>query len=407
MSAAQTGEVLPFSPSSRPVDRENSPSSAVEEQAGEPAPSLGRDLRLDFFRGLALLFIFIDHIPFNMMAWLTIHNYGFSDAAEVFIFISGYSAALAYGRVLRRGGFWAAVSRVLRRCWELYVAQVVLLILFTALIAVIVLHSDNDFFAEEMQVIQFFQNPPQTIVQALLLKFRPAFFDILPLYIVMLLAFPVLLWIMERWPAGAFAIAAAVYAVVQVTHVNLPAYPPGLKWNFNPLAWQFLFFLGAFFARHHKNPGPVVPRRPALLRLAAALLCLACSVSLLLLLQEPNTLPTWLTVLPTGKTDLAPLRIIHFFALAYLTVSIVGGRPGFLRWPIAYPVICCGQRSLPVFCAGTLLSLAAHMVLVMVRGNLVMQAVVSFAGIALLLAFGTLLCWVSGHKNAEIRGTGK
>jgi hypothetical protein len=393
-------------PTTRPAGLDTQTTVLAEGTTVRPDTFGSRDLRLDFFRGLALLFIFLDHIPFNMMAWLTIHNYGFSDAAEVFIFISGYSAAIAYGRVLRRGGFWAAVTRVLRRCWELYIAHVVLLILFTGLIAIIMWGSDNDFFAEQMQVIQLFQNPLQIIVQALLLKYRPAFFDILPLYIVMLLGFPVLLWIMDRWPPAAFAIAATVYVVVQVTHVNLPAYPPGLKWNFNPLAWQFLFFLGAFIAWRYNRPGPVVPRRPALLALAGAILVFAAVQSLLLLLREPDTLPAWLTALPTRKTDLDPLRILHFFALAYLTVSVIGERPAFLRRPIGYPVICCGQRSLPVFCAGILLSLAAHMVLVMVRGNLAMQVVVSLTGIALLLAFGTGLCWISAHAKAEVRSTG-
>ena len=67
----------------------------------QPALSAhGRDLRLDFFRGLALACIFIDHIPDTVLARFTLHAVGFSDAAEVFIFISGYSAALAYGAPL-------------------------------------------------------------------------------------------------------------------------------------------------------------------------------------------------------------------------------------------------------------------------------------------------------------------
>ena len=47
-----------------------------------------RDLRLDLFRGLALWFIFIDHVPDNIVSWLTVRNYGFSDATEIFVYIS-------------------------------------------------------------------------------------------------------------------------------------------------------------------------------------------------------------------------------------------------------------------------------------------------------------------------------
>ncbi len=383
-------KALPSAPHMANLDE---PQHAPVALSTAPAPSRSRDLRLDFFRGLALLFIFLDHIPFNFMSWLTIHNYGFSDAAEIFIFISGYSAALSYGRALRSSGFWAAAARILRRCWQLYVAQIFLLVLFTAQVAFIVLRFDNDFFAEEMQVIGLFQNLPETLVQALLLKYRPAFFDILPLYIVLLLAFPFLLWALERWPLPTCAAAALVYGWVQVTHVNFPAYPPGLKWNFNPLAWQFLFLLGAAVGRRPDRSAPLVPRRPLLLGIAGGFLVLACLASVLSLLLAPEALPGWLSALPVAKPDLPPLRLIHFFALAYVTVALIGERPVWLGWRIATPVIQCGQQSLPVFCAGILLSLAAHMILVMVSDTVLMHVVVSVAGIALLLGYGSLLGW--------------
>ena len=66
----------------------------------------GRDLRLDLFRGLALWLIFLDHIPANVVNWLTIRNYGFSDAAEIFVFISGYTAAFVYGRTMQSAASW-------------------------------------------------------------------------------------------------------------------------------------------------------------------------------------------------------------------------------------------------------------------------------------------------------------
>ncbi len=380
-----------------------SPSKAAVCGVPEPAELSGgdlhrppqRDLRLDFFRGLALLFIFVDHIPFNRMSWFTIHNYGFSDAAEIFVFLSGYAAALAYGRTLRGAGFRAAAARILRRCGELYIAHLVLLVLFTAQIAVIGRRFDTDFFAQEMQVMRLLQHLPEALPQALLLKFRPAFFDVLPLYIVFLLGFPVGLWGLQRRPVATLTAAALLYLTVQWTHINFPAYPPGLTWNFNPLAWQFLFLVGAFAGGQQARPGPLVPRRSVLLGLASGVLAVAGVASLTAYLPAlAQAVPNWLTTLPVAKPHLPPLRLLHFFALTYVTVSVLGERPRFLSgWP-ARLVIGCGQRSLPVFCVSILLSLAAHMVFVLGADTLGMHALVSLAGIAMLLALGVGLRWV-------------
>ena len=46
-------------------------------------PAKGRDLRLDLFRGVANWGIFLDHIPNNIVNWVTTRNYGFSDAADL------------------------------------------------------------------------------------------------------------------------------------------------------------------------------------------------------------------------------------------------------------------------------------------------------------------------------------
>ena len=97
-----------------------------------PEPSTQRDLRLDFFRGLSLIFIFIDHIPYNVLSYFTLQSNTFFDAAEVFIFISGYTAALVYGRRLAAKGAIYATAQIWRRAWTLYVAHIFLFVLFIA-----------------------------------------------------------------------------------------------------------------------------------------------------------------------------------------------------------------------------------------------------------------------------------
>src|SRR5579884_3394218 len=136
----------------------------------DPFPRKGRDLRLDFFRGLSLFFIFIDHIPGNFLGWFTLHSIAFCDAAEVFIFISGYTAALVYGNSLRRHGALFATAQVYRRVWQLYVAHIFLFVIFTAEVSYTVLALNNPIYTEELRVADFLQEPHIAIIKALLLQ---------------------------------------------------------------------------------------------------------------------------------------------------------------------------------------------------------------------------------------------
>src|ERR1700761_2629764 len=115
-------------------------------------PEKGRDLRLHLFRGIANWAIFLDHIPDNIVNWVTIRNYGFSDAADMFVFISGYTTAFVYGRAMRDRGTIAASARILKRVWQIYVAHVFLFVIYLAEIAYVGAKFDNPQFAEEFNV---------------------------------------------------------------------------------------------------------------------------------------------------------------------------------------------------------------------------------------------------------------
>lgn len=365
-----------------------------------PAPAAGRDLRLDFFRGLALIFIFLNHIPHNAVSWISNRNFGFSDATEIFVFISGYSALLAYSGALQRSGFTVATARIWRRAWQVYTAHVFLFVVFVAHIAYLSASFDNPMFAEEMGVARFFDEPHIVLVQALLLKFRPVNMDVLPLYIVLLLAFPAVLWALRRWPNGILVLSFLLYAVVQVTRWNLPAYPRG-HWFFNPLAWQFLFVLGAWCALNVRD-GFWRRLQPALFApLAALYLLFALAIVLTWVAPAYGALvPRWLAKLlyPIDKTGLDPLRLVHFLAQAYLVVLLVTPQSRFLSWPAARPVIRCGQQSLHVFCAGVFLSFAAHFVLTEFYRGLAAQFAVSAIGVGLMIALAYLMAW---YRNAD------
>ena len=211
-----------------------------------PKPS-DRDLRLDLFRGLALWLIFLDHIPSNIVNWVTIRNYGFSDATEIFVFISGYTAAFVYGRAMREQGTLVAGARILKRAWQVYVAHIFLFAIYTAEISYVAHSFENPLYHEEMGIFDFLQQPDITLAQAMLLKFKPANMDVLPLYIVLLAGFPPLLWLLLRIPAIALGASVLLYVLTLYFDWNIPAYPNG-SWAFNPFAWQMLFVFGAWCA---------------------------------------------------------------------------------------------------------------------------------------------------------------
>ncbi len=126
--------------------------------AAHPVIASGRDIRLDLFRGLALWFIFVDHIPTNVVSWFTVRNYGFSDATEIFVFISGYTAVIAYARMMQREGWVRAAARVYRRVWQLYVAHILLFMAFAAQIVWVSIARDMPSLIDEMELMGLGEN---------------------------------------------------------------------------------------------------------------------------------------------------------------------------------------------------------------------------------------------------------
>jgi hypothetical protein len=370
-----------------------------------PVVTTGRDLRLDLFRGIALWLIFLDHIPSNVVSWITIRNYGFSDATEIFIFISGYTAAFVYGRAMRERGFVVAGARILRRAWQIYVAHIFLFAIYMAEISYVATSFDNPLYAEEMNILDFLKQPDMTIVQALLLKFKPVNMDILPLYIILLLLFPPILWLLQRGPMLALGASLALYVLAWQFGWNLPAYPEG-SWYFNPFAWQLLFVFGAWCALGGANRLAPLLRWPATLVIAILYLGFAFIIALSWYLPEQTSIvPHWLEdlIYPIDKTNLDVLRFAHFLALAVLTVRFVPRTWPMLNSWILYPAILCGQHSLEIFCLGVFLAFAGHFALVEISGAFWMQVMISLLGVAAMIATAALITW---YKNLEGRSPG-
>lgn len=359
-----------------------------------------RDERLDLFRGLALIFIFVNHIPQNAVSLLSNRTWGFSDATEIFVFVSGYAAALAYGRVMVRDGYLRAALRVLGRVWQLYVAHILLFVVFVAQIAYLSMKAGNPMLAEEMAIMQFMNEPVVVLIEALQLKFRPVNMDVLPLYIALLLALPPMLWLLRRRPLWLLAGSAALYALVQFTGLNLPAYPEGAYWFFNPLAWQFLFVLGALAAT--RPDWIVAPSRPVDWLAGGWLLFALVIVMSWSFDWVAGLVPAFVeaALYPIKKTDLDPLRLLHFLALAYVALRLLALRPGIVSHPLTAPLRACGRHSLQVFCCGIFLSFTGHFILVEIGSGLAMQILVSAAGIGAMIALAYSRDWVRRGMRA-------
>jgi hypothetical protein len=374
-----------------------------------------RDLRLDFFRGLALFSIFIDHIPNNVLANFTLKSTALADAAEVFILISGYAAGMVYGRAFDRQGTLTASARIYHRVWQLYVAHVFLFMLFMATVAQAAANLNAGLYADEFRAADFLKEPDVAVIMALTLRFQPAFMDILPVYIVLLSALPIVLLGLRRWPLPVLGLSFGLWLVVQFdTSINLAAYPGANQvWFFNPFAWQALFFFSAWLGWRSTHGGVAWLQNRWLFWAAAVL----ASAGLLLRIDWTlhwlyDPFPAFFTkaLWPLmSKTDLSPLRFANVLAMALLVARLVPPQTSFLAGPVAKPFVMCGRHSLHIFCLGILLSVIGHLIINEHFGGLVLQATVTGGGIAVMIGVAGLMDWfaaASGPPRARVAGGG-
>ncbi|MGF6427375.1 MULTISPECIES: OpgC domain-containing protein [Bradyrhizobium] len=345
----------------------------------------GRDLRIDTCRGIALWCIFLDHVPNNIGSWLTLRNYGFSDAAEVFMFLSGLTCALAYGKARQSGGWTGVIGRTLWRSWDIYVA----FLLLTLACAVMVHLAGSGHFADESNTRILLEEPGMTLAHAAILQYRPVNTDILPLFVLYHLLFAPLLWLLLRAPNATLGASLLLYALVHVFGWTIPAWPNG-HWFFNPLAWQLPLVLGAWWIIEGKRFRPWVTSRAALVP-AVVYLVFSLIIALSWSIKPLEVLVPQALLYPMDKSNLAPLRLLHFLALAVLFVSFVPRDWRGLTTPVMRGAIRCGQNSLPIYCLGVLLTLASQLALLDISEGLTMQIALSVGGVLVMIGAATLL----------------
>ena len=365
-----------------------------------------RDLRLDLFRGLANWAIFIDHVPNNAIAWVTTKNYGFSDAADLFVFISGYTAAFVYARTMTAKGFVVAAVGILARAWRLYVAHILLFVFYVAAIGYVAQRYDHAHLLDEFNIRRLIADPIEFLKHGLLLEFKPLNLDVLPLYIVLMAAFPPILWLLVRSPNVALAMSFLVYAAARSFGWNLGSYPDG-AWYFNPFAWQFLFLIGAWASLDRTGVVRWLVRSRVALHLAVLFLLFGLAITLGARFGVASATPGSLVALyvPNDKTNLAPYRIVHFLSLALIVARLMPRNSPLLELRVLRPAVICGERSLEVFCTGIFLAFVAYFLIELVSASIAFQLVVSIAGIVAMTAVGQYRNWIKGFGSSSNPGS--
>jgi hypothetical protein len=315
-----------------------------------------REARVDMLRGLALVCIYVDHIPRDILNWVTLRNVGFSDAAELFVMLAGFASIMAYGRSFARDGARTGLRRILLRCARLYVFQVGLLLATVGIVWVWTTY----FNIQPRTLAPMLHGGVHALVPGLTLRSQPSNLNILPLYIILLALFPAI-YAGIRFSLGLTVLAsAAIWLAASIyPDLNLVNAFDGNGWFFDPFSWQFMFVLGAAMAVEMARRDGMLPRWPWLLVLCWVFLAASFMQSFPWTdWGLPNLAPLHMD--PPDKTHLAPLRLLHALALVYVVLNGRAWR-GMARNVVLRGFAVLGRHSLEVFSLGTVLGLIGRL----------------------------------------------
>ena len=315
-----------------------------------------RDPRLDFFRGIGMLIILLAHVPNDPWALWIPARFGFSDATEMFVFQSGMASALAFGTLFDRQGLLALTGRILHRIWQIYWAHICVFVTVVALMSFAGTRPDGANYLGTLNLIPFVENPAALLASLLTLTYVPNYFDILPMYMVILALLPMMLMAERVHAALPIGLMIGIWLATQFGYPHFPAEPwSNREWFFDPFGWQLLFFSG-FFLMRKTIPAPGF--NPWLMVLALVLVFATIPFAWYRTLDwypELREIANALGPL-TNKSHFGILRFVHFLALCYIAVNVVGKNGKYLRGPLVRVISVIGQQSLAVFVTSMVLA---------------------------------------------------
>lgn len=323
-----------------------------------------RDHRVDFLRGLALAIIFINHVPGNFYEKLTPKNFGFSDAAEIFVLLAGFASAYAYFSRFERGEVWDATMKAWRRAGTLYVSHVVTSVIGIALFCFATLYFVQPGYLDDtivyMDIKPLMDDPVKGFVGLVTLGHQLGYFNILPMYMVLLLMLPAMMVLARLSLSLLLAVSATLWLLTGIFGLDLPNYPMPGGWFFNPFAWQLLFVIGFVLGQRQREAKPM-PFSPWLYGLAALYLVLAYWWLPFDWLINFSGIKLPATVWGFDKGFVAWTRLFHVLALGYVVMMSPLGRL-MHQIPKTTFLTAMGRHSLPVFCVGSLLSMTGAII---------------------------------------------
>jgi hypothetical protein len=366
-----------------------------------------RDHRVDFLRGLALASIFINHIPGNLWEHFTHKNFGVSDAAEIFVMLAGFASAYAYFAVYQRGERFEASLKSWKRAGTLYICHVVTTVAAIAVLAAASLifmrqgYLDDSIIYLNMKPI--FADPVRSFIGLAATTHQLGYFNILPMYMVLLLMLPVMMWLAARHVGYLIAASVMLYLAAGYYTLDMPNYPNQGGWFFNPFAWQILFVTGLVLGIMVRQKKQIA--YSGKLMVASGLYCLAAAAWVLFELWA------WLPHLPDkylwahhllyfDKSYVSLPRLLHVLALSYLVMMSPIGE-WMKRIPASNMFTSMGRNSLAVFCWGSLLSMTAAVIRHEVGGGWAIDTVLVVTGLALLALLARALDWRKGALRSS------
>jgi hypothetical protein len=350
---------------------------------------------VDFWRGFALVTIFINHVPGLWYERLTHRNFSISDSAELFVFLAGWSLGLLVVRGNKPFDTARLVARLGGRAVTIYAAQILISSLAIAMLAGTAYVTGNLLVLEWHNAASVFQEPELTHVGLVLLTHQLGYFDILPLYVVLMVLAPVFALVDRFARPLLLPISLAVYVAALVVPFTAPTWPVPGQWFFNPFTWQLIFVLGFAFSRD-EGVGHLVRRNIGVIRyFALPIVAVTSTMVLFNWFPDPTKLPEPRLLFLNGKSFLTPIRLVQFLALAaafsatYVLIRKIPGLPEFLS--------ILGRNSLNVFCVGSLLSLSGQIVRFLYTGTFLVDTIVVVCGVGLLW----LTAWVSEWRSRQ------
>lgn len=398
----------------------------IATQASSAASSK-RDPRLDFYRGMAMFIILFAHTPGNFFTSWIPARWGFSDATEMFVFCSGMASAIAFGRTFDRAGWALGTARVGYRVWQVYWAHIAMF--FTIAMMLAYWDSTGLFdksYINSLNLAHFFRDTPQNIVGIFTLTYVPNYFDILPMYLVILAMMPFVMAV-SRVNLGltAVLVIAVWFFAQRLLHkelgspglaLNLPAEPwSSRRWFFNPFGWQLVFFTGFAFMRGWL---PAPPVKIWLISLAAVIVILNIPFSNIGMRElgfdwarDWRIGHKWMI----NKSDFGILRYVHFLALAYLGWAVAGeggkrliskGQSWFsVAWArVVSTIMKVGQQSLAVFVFSMVFARFSGLLLDQLGRSTIKTTLVNFLGMAAIIAVAYFVSWIKKHpwRSAKV-----